>query len=159
MHYKNQSCWSLHYRFERVIVRPMSDVIRVFILYLQIFFWGGGGNFEIVSISHGIILSKKKNRTEDLLVTRNEVVSSYYYYFFFQILCTRFLENYSTDFQHFFTDDESSSEFYMFLKFLLSSLPVPIYRPFCSFLRPILCRADLRNYQRYDYEIFRIGSL
>lgn len=38
-----------------------------------------------------------------------------------------------------------------------SSFPVPIYGRFCKFLRSILCRRKLRDFQRYGYDIFRIG--
>ena len=53
------------------------------------------------------------NRTEDLLVARNEIVSSCYsivsfsllLFFFLPILCTRFLENGSTDLDEIFMTD------------------------------------------------------
>lgn len=50
-------------------------------------------------------------------------------------------------------------DFLRLWKFFLLSLPVSIYGSFCKFLRPFLCTADLKNYQIYEYEIFRICRL
>lgn len=47
------------------------------------------------------------------------------------------------------------SEIILFLMFLPSSPPVPIYSWFCNFL----CTLHLESYQRYKYEFFRIGRL
>lgn len=109
-------------------------------------------------VNYALQLRKWIDKTRSGSVTRKfRIVFVLFSIIFPQILCTRFLDNYSTDLDKFFTDDGTLSEFYMFLNFLSSSLPVRIYGRFCNFLRPILCRVDLRNYKRYDFEIFRIG--
>lgn len=65
----------------------------------------GGGNSEIVSIFHDIIEKEIALKKSSLL-----------------------LKNSSTNFDHFITYDWKWSAFILILKFLKSSLPVPIYR-------------------------------
>lgn len=79
-------------------------------------------------------------------------------FFFLSTFCARDLSKTIRPIPTFFSiDDWTRYELHTFWIIFLSSIQVLIYQPFCTTLRPVLCTQKLRNYQIYEYEVFRIG--
>lgn len=80
------------------------------------------------------------------------VMRSYLIIFSLQMLCTRFLRNNRTDVG--FIDAETQCDFYILLYFCCCHFCSCLTVDFVIFLWHVLCKADLRHYQRYDYKIY-----